>query len=405
MKKDFEWYFQAEDLELAEIWKTGTLTLDTNVLLDLYRYHEDTRNEILKAIRKFEGRLWISRQAAEEFFRNRSKVIIDSTNGFKDAEDNLEKLEKSIASTVNQLRSNRIIPKSIAEDLEEALANSMKKSRTALIGTKSSFPDYLTSDPVLDELLHLFEGAVGPEYTEDQRKVAVTEAERRKKYKIPPGYLDDKKEGEGAYGDYLVWRQILEHSKSSAKPMLLVTSERKDDWWERVSGRTVGPRQELQREAYEFAEQRILIYQTERFLQFSAKSAGVDVAENVMQEILALSEFFVDEDSSESKDGSTFTVDARDFLAREDAVFIYPFSAFETLGSLIDDIYFKLSEKAKPFQYGTLWVLKNKSTGALIKTTRMLTNTPPGQPIADLQSLSDVGIYPGCTLVVEFPRQ
>ncbi|MBV6325721.1 hypothetical protein [Duganella violaceipulchra] len=107
--------------------------------------------------------------------------------------------------------------------------------------------------------------------------------------------------------------------------------------------------------------------------------------------------------AKEVKDATTFIVDGRAFLGRPDAVFTYPIAAFETLGALTDEVYFKLSKSVRPFQYGTTWVLRNESTGDVIRTLRMLTATPPGQPLTDIRTLREVGIHPGNTLVVEPP--
>ncbi|ADU67004.1 hypothetical protein Selin_2287 [Desulfurispirillum indicum S5] len=89
MKELFKWYFPLSDDEIRNIWKEGILTVDTNVLLDLYRYHEDTREALLAAINAFDGRAWISHQVAEEFFRNRNSVILSSNSAFNDAEKNM----------------------------------------------------------------------------------------------------------------------------------------------------------------------------------------------------------------------------------------------------------------------------------------------------------------------------
>lgn len=114
------------------------------------------------------------------------------------------------------------------------------------------------------------------------------EAEDRRKNKVPPGYLDGDKDGDRPYGDFFLWRQILLHSKRKSVPIIFVTSERKDDWWEKISGKTIGPRPELLREAYEFSGQRILIYQTDRFLEFASKYTGNELDSTAVEEIRAV---------------------------------------------------------------------------------------------------------------------
>ncbi len=122
--------------------------------------------------------------------------------------------------------------------------------------------------------------------------------------------------------------------------------------------------------------------------KFSGESRAKEIADRVATQI---------------EEATTVTVDASDFLKRADAVFSYPIAAFETLGDLTDEIYFKLAPKVRPYQYGSVWVLKNKETGEVIKTLRMLTGAPPGQRRHDPRSLREVGVQPGSTLVVERP--
>jgi hypothetical protein len=121
-----------------------------------------------------------------------------------------------------------------------------------------------------------------------------------------------------------------------------------------------------------------------------AKSEPNEVAERVAKEI---------------EEATTLTVDASAFLGRSDAVFSYPIAAFETLGNLTDEVYFKLSSKVRPYQYGSTWVLKNKETGEVVRTLRMLTGTPAGKLLVDPRSLREVGVQPGSTLIVEQPHR
>jgi len=64
-----------------------------------------------------------------------------------------------------------------------------------------------------------------------------------------------------------------------------VTSEQKDDWWEKHNGRTLGPRKELLDDAARIAGQRILLYQRQRFLTVFGQRFNRPVAGAVIQEI------------------------------------------------------------------------------------------------------------------------
>jgi hypothetical protein len=289
MKEKFDWYFHPSKEEINHIWKEGILTVDTNVLLDLYRYHESTRGSLIQSLQEFEGRKWLSYQAAKEFFRNRNKVIVSSEKTFKQAQEETEKLSASLKSAVSQLQGNRIIPAEVANELSESVESAILLAQQKINGAKVSYPKFLQEDPILEQLASLFKDAVGEDFkTEDTDRIS-TLAEDRKKNKIPPGYMDDDKDGDQPYGDYFLWLQIIEHAKSESRPILLVTSERKEDWWEKISGKTTGPRPELLREAMQHSGQRILIYQTERFLEHALQRFHQPVNTAAIEEIRAVS--------------------------------------------------------------------------------------------------------------------
>ncbi|MFQ2717186.1 PIN-like domain-containing protein [Aeromonas caviae] len=288
MKKEFSWYFKPDKNELDDIWKNGILTVDANLLLDLYRYHENTRDSILNSLKKHEGPLWLSRQASEEFFKNRNAVIVSARKTFQEANDEVEKLRSTIEKAVTQLKGNRLIPEDLAQEMLSSILPPVNAIKDKIIALKDAHPNYIREDPVLEVLAELFNSSVGRDFTEEEKKIVITEAITRQENKIPPGYLDNEKDGDRPYGDFFMWRQILDKAKTEAKPIILVTSERKEDWWEKISGRTIGPRLELVKEAVEYSGQRVLIYQTDRFLEFSSQRIGEVVDEKAVEEIRAV---------------------------------------------------------------------------------------------------------------------
>jgi hypothetical protein len=289
MRKKFDWYFNPSKEEIDNAWKKGILTVDTNVLLDLYRYHEGTRNSLIQSLQKFEGKKWLSHQAATEFFRNRTKVIVSSEKAFKQAQEDTEKLSNSLETAVDQLKGNRIIPADVASKLSDTVKDSISEAQMKISKAKDTYPKFLQEDPILDQLLALFKDAVGEDFKNEDKKKIEEQAEERMKKKVPPGYMDDGKDEDRPYGDYYLWLQIIEHAKAASCPVVLVTSERKEDWWEKISGKTTGPRPELLKEAKEFSGQRILIYQTELFLEYALQRFEQPVNKTAIEEIRAVS--------------------------------------------------------------------------------------------------------------------
>jgi hypothetical protein len=283
MRQRYRHFLSIPKPELDQIWRDGVLTVDANVLLDLYRYHPETRAQLLHALQQFSGRLWIAHQAADEFFKNRNSVI---TSAYKDY-DEAESLLKQALSTVERLRALRLIPKEIVVGVVEDTTQGVDKARAALKQSRDSHPDYLNDDPILETILSLFEGAVGAEPTEEQRSRMKQEAERRQSNRIPPGFRDGKKDGDKPFADYFLWAQVLDRAATGALPIILVTSEKKDDWWETHRGRR-WPRRELLEEAARIAKQRVVIYETDGFLREFGLRQGQPVTASVVADLRAI---------------------------------------------------------------------------------------------------------------------
>jgi hypothetical protein len=249
------------------IWKLATLTVDANVLLDLYRYHPETRDALIQSLRAFRGRLWLSHQAASEFVRNRARAAASVSKELSDADGDLNALKLALKKATDDLRGRRPLPREIGQRLKSDIEAAIATAEAAIEEVRTRRADGGPSDSVLDEVLCLFDGCVGSVPADAELTELHKEAERRTKERVPPGYEDAKKDGTKAHGDFLLWHQVLQQAKSTARPVVLVTSERKEDWWDRAHGKTVGPRLELLDEAQQVAGQRVLIYQTHSFIE------------------------------------------------------------------------------------------------------------------------------------------
>jgi chromosome segregation ATPase len=80
-----------------------------------------------------------------------------------------------------------------------------------------------------------------------------------------------------ATGDVLLWLQLIEHSASSQKPVILVTDERGEDWWWKSKGRTLGPLPELVAEMRSRAKALFYLYSPDEFLRRAIERSGVHV--------------------------------------------------------------------------------------------------------------------------------
>lgn len=289
MRARFSWILPAQEEFLDRAWKEGILTVDANVLLDLYRYHAETRASLLKALEHFKGRIWLSHQSTEEFLRNRSKVISTALRTEKSIRETIETHRGHIDSTANDLKGLRILPETVIETFRTTAKEVLDVAIKSLESEVAKYPDYFKEDPILEQLMDLFGDAVSAAPDAPLAEEWTKEAQRRVENKIPPGYKNSGKEEAERMGDALLWFQVLHHAAEATVPVILVTSEQKEDWWEIIDGKRIGPRRELRREAHSKAPHGVLIYQTDYFVKMYAKRMSLDWNETLYEEIRQVS--------------------------------------------------------------------------------------------------------------------
>lgn len=313
--EQFKWAIPLKEEDIQEIWNNGILTVDTNVLLDLYRYNQETRESILDNLKIFKGRIWLSHQVAQEFFRNRTEVMYSVKQDFKHIQ---EKLKNKFFSELEEiLKSNSITKRYLSDELKNKFIENLNANIDGFIKeleeiNKKDFN--LLKDPILEEIIELFDDNVGEDFKDEEKSKIMEEAEKRIKDKIPPGYKDSSKDGDRKYGDFFLWKQILSYGKEKEKSIIFITSDLKSDWWEEVSGKTTGLLPELKKEAWKEMEHHLIAYQTERFLEYSkeklsGKSSNEDKIRKIdhaIKEINSHSTISVVNNKQQIIDGSSF---------------------------------------------------------------------------------------------------
>ena len=80
MRDKFPGFYPPADFN--QLWQNATFVLDTNVLLNLYRYPKTAREQLLATFDKISNRLFVPFQAALEYQRNRLAVIQEQKKRF-----------------------------------------------------------------------------------------------------------------------------------------------------------------------------------------------------------------------------------------------------------------------------------------------------------------------------------
>lgn len=274
------WEYLIPSFEDKEIlWNKCVFVFDTNVLLNLYRYTSNTRDTLLSAFDDLKERVWLPYQVAYEYAKNRFDVIYETVEKYK-------KLEKLQQDFIDQyIKELRLKPSDESiEQLQDLIGTwiTEQKEKNVLVTQASD-------DKILGKVLSIFDGKVGTPFSQEELDAIYAEGKERYESQIPPGFCDSKKEKDGyannAYGDLIVWKQIINFSTHGHKDIIYVTHDQKKDWWSISKGRTVGPRIELRKEFSEKTKQKFYMYSMETFLEQYSKHKGQTADQSVIDEV------------------------------------------------------------------------------------------------------------------------
>jgi PIN like domain len=289
LREQFEHFYSPDDDAVSTALRTGLVAPDTNVLLSLYRFQSEGREELFGALERLGDRLWIPYQVAFEFHRNRLSVIAGQESYFG---KNRDELNSTINEYLSKLKtfSNRI---ALPQTENHQLQSMIQQAHAAVLAQISTFEEIneihlnnRDSDDVLARLEVLFSNRVGEPMKPEELEAARKEADKRVKAKIPPGYMDRDKPDSS--GDYILWKQLMNEASLRKLPTILITDDRKEDWFRREHGLTLGARFELREEMAIEAGVPFLIMTSETFLvhakaylEASVSSATVDQAKEL----------------------------------------------------------------------------------------------------------------------------
>lgn len=300
MRNAFSGRYRPTQEEFDQLWDEGLFVFDANVLLNLYRYSPKARDQLISVLRALSERSWLPHQAAEEFMERRLDVIQNRRKSYQELQNSLRKALADVDSKVGDLHRDSEVE--LAEPLNkvhgsfEALIDQVRSMEGRVPGETNSVDD----DEVWATVEKIFNGRVGSGYTSERVQEIYKEGEHRYTYRIPPGYEDEQKdrgsvEGdqERRFGDLLLWYQALDKAKETQQPVVLITDDRKEDWWWKAHGKTIGPRPELIEEARQKAGVLFYMYRPDRFVEEADRRnlAGEGVSPEVIDEIHQLENF------------------------------------------------------------------------------------------------------------------
>ena len=308
MRDVFPSFYRPTNADFDELWKSALIVFDTSVLLNLYRYRQDTTSALLEVMEKVSDRIWIPFHVGLEYQLNRLSVISDQHNKFTAVRGIIEKSVKNLEEELNKLqlakRHTHIDPSKFMQSIKECKDKFLKE----LTSQEERSTTITSQDSIRTRLDALFASKVGhPPKSQDEVDKMSQQAKERFSKKTPPGYLDQvKADGEldtfvhqgltynKSNGDYYIWHQMLAYlAAQKTDNVIFLTDDTKEDWWLKVKDgaeKTVGPRPELIEEVRAKSNVvRFHIYTTESFLKHANTHLNTNVSQAALDDVRELS--------------------------------------------------------------------------------------------------------------------
>ena len=288
MKKIFLGHFDISEEDKKNLWEECLFVVDTNILLNLYRYSDPTRNEYFEIMKSLGKRLWVPHKVAEEYLSNRLLVIESQEKTYNNTLTIIDKLE-------NTLKNKQQHP-FINEQLMKESSAIFDKIKFELKENKRILSNRITNDNIKSTISNLFDDKVGSSYDEDKIKIIIAEGKKRYDQNIPPGYKDKDKFKDSdifiekckKYGDYIIWEQLIDKSILVEKSIIFVTDDVKEDWWYIFKGKKLSARPELIEEFYNRTNKIFKMYRSDTFIEYATKFLDKTVNPNTVKEIREL---------------------------------------------------------------------------------------------------------------------
>lgn len=222
------------------------IVLDTNVLLNIYRYSPEFSEfalNCLKAVKNYvvlpaTVRLEYGKHCRAAFAKMQERV----KNASQDTSKQIQRAKTKILATCDNLERLQF---SDVEELREGLSQKIdalqnflndffcERNSLNLISRFWKDKDYLMS------LVGEWDESdrIMPSLSQEDIYLWCEEGEKRYKKEIPPGFKDENnKDGIRKYSDLILWKEILRFAKNEEKNVVFVTDDVKSDWWEMADG-------------------------------------------------------------------------------------------------------------------------------------------------------------------------
>ncbi|WP_182006118.1 PIN-like domain-containing protein [Priestia aryabhattai] len=300
MLEQFRGFVGYSEEEFGELWGKAIFVVDTNVLINFYKYtsKESTKSlfDILKKLKE-NNRLWIPHQVALEYFFNYESNMYKQTEGYNLLGEELKTLQNNAVKIFSKVKSNH--PYILTDKFQFFIDNLKTTNKTVEDELKKEIENLPDANQTQQDILDLLNGIVGEVYPQQRIEEIQNEGKERYEHKVPPGFKDkddtNKKNYrtyggiryQQLYGDLLVWNQIIDKGKAEENPtpIIFITEEKKEDWWEKEGQNIKRPHPQLVQEFFNQTGENFYMYRTDNFVKFAKKYLNAEVTDEQVENV------------------------------------------------------------------------------------------------------------------------
>lgn len=218
MKKMFPGYYEYSEEDKKSIWEKGIFVFDSCVLLNIY-YLSSQINTFLDILRVLKKQIKTPYQVALEYHNNMFSKIDTQYQTYQRVNEIVNTLTNEIQKIPDKLCFTKDEKIKISNDLQSIHKKIQSISDNNYYST--------VRDQIASLLEHTIESSIADNVITQWEK----EGEKRYQNHLPPGYKDKNKSNGNKYGDFFIWKSMLEISQRDKKPVIFVTEDKKKDWF------------------------------------------------------------------------------------------------------------------------------------------------------------------------------
>jgi hypothetical protein len=328
----FKGFIGYSEEEFTELWENAIFVVDTNILINFYKYtsKQSTKSllDILKKLKETH-RLWIPHQVALEYFFNYEDNLLKQNEGYDLLGKELIKLKEDAKKTLSTVKSKH--PYIMTDKFHFFIDNIEQSSAQLQAQLQEEIDNLPDSKAIQQDLLNLLDGIIGEPYSQEQINAIEKEGKERYQLDVPPGFkdkTDNNKQGFRTYGDFryqqlygdlIVWNQIIDRGRNeeNTTPIILITEDRKEDWWEKDGQMIKRPHAQLIQEFLNKTQQKFYMFRTDSFVKYAVEYLGADVTEEQAQEVTKeIEQIRKSEEKEETEDKQDIYNDNNDNLEK-----------------------------------------------------------------------------------------